>query len=114
MDEFLKSNPGLASRFSRTIQFRSYTPDELMEIFTSMISARGYFVGEGTHKHTMNFLGRRWTLRDDSFGNGRLVRNLVEASILRQSTRLAAGNLSTARSEELSELISSDIEVDLT
>jgi AAA lid domain len=114
MDGFLKSNPGLASRFSRIIQFPNYAPNELMEIFASMIGERGYFVSQGTRMHVTDLLTHRWTLRDGSFGNGRLVRNIVEAAILRQSTRLAAGNLSAARPEELSELIPDDIEVDLT
>ena len=47
MDRFLRSNPGLSSRFARTIEFPNYSPAELMQIFTDMVNANGYELSPG-------------------------------------------------------------------
>jgi hypothetical protein len=41
MNRFLTSNPGLASRFNRTIEFEDYSPEELLEIFEAMVGDGG-------------------------------------------------------------------------
>src|SRR5690606_10296647 len=41
MDEFLSSNPGLASRFSTRVKFPSYSPRELVEITELLQRGRG-------------------------------------------------------------------------
>ena len=41
MEQFLGTNPGLASRFTKTIHFDSYTVDELVEIFRRRIAELG-------------------------------------------------------------------------
>lgn len=41
MERFLDSNPGLPSRFKYTIQFEDYSPEEMTEIFKSMVEAKG-------------------------------------------------------------------------
>jgi hypothetical protein len=42
MLDFLSANPGLASRFSKTIEFENYSPDELTLIVDRMIAAHEY------------------------------------------------------------------------
>ena len=44
MEEFLSSNPGLRSRFSRFILFEDYTPEELFEILLSMCKKQEYIL----------------------------------------------------------------------
>ncbi|MEO5632596.1 AAA family ATPase [Gaiella sp.] len=109
MEAFLATNPGLASRFSRTIEFPSYTPSELMQIFVSMVADGDYTLTREASEATQALLEREWAARDSSFGNARLVRNLVEESIQRQSVRLNARVLTELTTAQLSSLEPADI-----
>jgi type VII secretion ATPase EccA len=107
MSRFIDSNPGLASRFTRTIEFPSYTPDELMQIFISITESDGYRLTHGARSAAQVLLKSAWKHRDRSFGNARLVRNLLEETVLRQSIRL--GKLADVTAETLAELTAQDI-----
>ncbi len=87
MEAFLRSNPGLRSRFAREIEFPDYTPAELSEIFTKMVADADYSLSgdvEGILKATFGT-----AVRNDGFGNARYARTLFEQSINRQALRLA-------------------------
>ncbi|MFF1699714.1 right-handed parallel beta-helix repeat-containing protein [Streptomyces sp. NPDC058257] len=87
MDSFLGSNPGLASRFSRTVEFENYSVPELVAIMENMCGQHQYELGEGTadalaaHFEAMP--------RDAGFGNGRAARGVFEEMVDRQAVRLA-------------------------
>ncbi|HYI62058.1 MAG TPA: AAA family ATPase [Acidimicrobiales bacterium] len=88
MGDFIGSNPGLRSRFPKTIVFEDYGTDELVAIFASMGEANGYRCDEGAAAAV-----RAWfeaQTRDKGFGNGRVARNLFEASVARHATRVVA------------------------
>ena len=112
MNGFLATNPGLASRFSRTIEFPSFTPSELMQIFVAMVADSDYTLTPDASEATQRLLERKWEARDSSFGNARLVRNLVEESIQRQSVRLNASVLTELTAAQLSSLEPTDIPTD--
>lgn len=42
MHRFLSSNPGLASRFARSVKFENYSTDELVDIMNGYATASGY------------------------------------------------------------------------
>ena len=109
MGGFLASNPGLASRFSRTIEFPGFTPSELMQILASMVADTDYWLTPEATQATQGLLERRWQARDSSFGNARLVRNLVEESIQSQAVRLNASALAKLTPAQLSSLEPEDI-----
>jgi hypothetical protein len=88
MERFVRSNPGLASRFPNTLEFEDYSDDELLAIFDLMVSAAGYRVAEGVAEQVRSLL--RVTPRDSAFGNGRFVRNLLDRTIARQAERLTS------------------------
>ncbi|MFC3996041.1 AAA family ATPase [Nocardiopsis sediminis] len=105
---FLATNPGLASRFSRTITFAPFAAGELVDIFRGMAGA-GDFVVPG---ETADTVAAYLAAHADRFadGNGREVRKLVESSITRQSRRierLAAGREPSV--DELKALLPEDI-----
>jgi len=106
MDEFLDANPGLRSRFPRTIRFPDYTTDELMAIFDSLCGASSYRLTLPARARVRQLFDG--APRAKGFGNGRLARNLFEAAIERQAGRVVA--LANPTDDELSELSDTDID----
>ena len=86
MGGFLAANPGLPSRFPRTIAFPDYDDDELVEIFAGLGEAGGYRCAADTLAAVRVRLAAE--PRDKGFGNGRLVRNLFERAIEQQAGRV--------------------------
>ena len=89
MRKFLDSNPGLSSRFTRTIRFPDYSARELADIFRMYARKNHYTLSPQMEKYldsSMRYLTRD---RDRNFGNGRYVRNLFEKAVERQAGRLA-------------------------
>jgi thioredoxin len=78
MTRFLAANPGLASRFNRTITFEDYSPEELLAIFEAMVRDSSYRLDEEARQRAAQIFAAAYATRGPSFGNGRLVRNLFE------------------------------------
>lgn len=97
MRQFLNSNPGLSSRFSRVITFEDYTPEELLQIFE--VFAKGFTVTEGAKSRVRMLVDDLYARRNDKSGNARDVRKLFEKTLVRQASRLAANP--TAPSNEI-------------
>ncbi|MFD4560720.1 right-handed parallel beta-helix repeat-containing protein [Streptomyces sp. NPDC058469] len=88
MGDFLSANPGLASRFTRTIEFANYTVEELVTIVESFCEAHSYSLGALTREALAVHFSRM--RRDATFGNGRAARRVFEEMVDRQSFRLAS------------------------
>jgi Holliday junction resolvasome RuvABC ATP-dependent DNA helicase subunit len=86
MANFISSNPGLPSRFPRTINFPDYTADELTFIFKGMCHKGEYEVAEDVFSGLRHYLSG--LPRSREFGNARLVRNIFEAALARQASRI--------------------------
>jgi hypothetical protein len=107
MEEFLESNPGLRSRFTRFIDFPDYSPEELTLIFERMVADEGYTLAFGALDAVKTILHREHAARGDNFGNARLVRNLFERCLTSQANRLVGGTPTRA---ELCNITRADIE----
>jgi hypothetical protein len=83
---FIESNPGLKSRFPRTIAFPDYSNDELVTIFRGFVGQAGLSLGDGVLPKVLEALGD--APRDEGFGNGRLARDLFQHMLGRQAVRL--------------------------
>ena len=89
MEDFLRTNPGLVSRFPIIIDFPDYTVDELMEITNRMLIERQYVLSkEAEWKIRDHLLQMKNVLLPSAFSNGRYVRNIIEKSIRAQAMRL--------------------------
>ena len=88
INEFLKSNPGLQSRFNNFIDFEDYSPDELFEIFSRMCKKEKYKATESANEMLIKHFYNIYNKRDSYYGNAREVRNLFELIIKNQSNRL--------------------------
>ncbi|WP_333766853.1 right-handed parallel beta-helix repeat-containing protein [Streptomyces sp. IBSBF 2435] len=108
MDQFLASNPGMASRFARTIEFPNYEPGELVTIVRGLCGRHYYELDDGA----LAALNRYFVdvPKGDTFGNGRVARKIFEEMIGRQATRLSAqphqddSALSVLTGEDVTEL----------
>ncbi len=87
MREFLSSNPGLASRFSRTVEFENYSVEELTTIVEMAAAGHGYHLAAGTREALAVHFERM--PRGADFGNGRAARKVFEEMVDRQASRLA-------------------------
>jgi Holliday junction resolvasome RuvABC ATP-dependent DNA helicase subunit len=86
MARFIEANPGLASRFRTTISFEDYGDDELVEIFGRLAADADFEPTPGCVDALRVLLAR--TPRGTGFGNGRFVRNTLDAAIGRHAWRL--------------------------
>ena len=98
MDRFLRSNPGLASRFGVRIAFPSYTPDELAEIAEVIAEQAGdSFDPDALAALEEIFRQACAQGRIDELGNGRFARSLFERACAARDLRVAElGELASA------------------
>jgi SpoVK/Ycf46/Vps4 family AAA+-type ATPase len=114
MGRFMDSNPGLASRFSNTIDFPSYTAEVLTALFGKMVSGSGYACADGVAEAAGAALGAR---RDDpNFGNAREARTLAEKTVKAHALAVSAahpGFTTPVTKEELTVLTLADLQAAL-
>jgi len=108
MDEFINSNPGLASRFNRYIRFPGYTPAELLEIFLKFCQSHSYKLSDSVHPGLQTIFSREIQVQRQHFSNARYVRNLFEKVIEAQALRVFA--LDQASKSDLQMILPDDVE----
>jgi hypothetical protein len=86
MAEFLDANPGIRSRFPKTLEFPDYTDDEMVSICMAMGKEHHYNLDATAQARLRAWLSRQQ--RGPSFGNARLVRNVFEQAVTRQASRV--------------------------
>lgn len=89
MERFVNSNPGLKSRFNKYIYFEDYTPEELLEIFDSMCKKSGLTATQDARDLVLKHFEKEYANRNETFANGREVRNFFEKAVVNQANRLA-------------------------
>jgi hypothetical protein len=109
MQRFLESNPGLASRFTRTIEFPNYSVDELVTIFSGLVRKHYYELTDDGLQAVREYFER--VPKDGTFGNGRVARKLFEAMVNNQASRLAVQP--PAKDSELSRLTARDLQAEI-
>jgi SpoVK/Ycf46/Vps4 family AAA+-type ATPase len=90
MSRFIASNPGLASRFTRTIEFADYSQAELRVIFERLCAEYGLSLAEGAGDALDAALAQMLGVSGAGPGNARDVRTLFERTVTRQAARLGA------------------------
>jgi hypothetical protein len=106
MNDFLAANPGLASRFSKTIEFENYSAEELLLITDRMVAGGDYLLDPAAGAPLTSYFDR--IADGPNFGNAREARRLVEAMRKAQSQRLRTlGRRPTL--DELRALLATDV-----
>ncbi|KXG76867.1 AAA family ATPase [Thermotalea metallivorans] len=109
MDCFLKSNPGLKSRFPIHIDFPDYELDELIRIAESIVEKRQYKLSISAKAKLSKLITQKRMEDHVLSGNARLVRNLIERAIRKQAVRLqktgsfSREDLLTIKGEDIAE-----------
>ena len=88
MHDFIDTNPGLKSRFTQTIHFDDYTPDELTEIFLHLAQDKNFTIDDDTRAAIHRQFEQLYLRRDKNFGNAREARRIFNEAVERQSQRL--------------------------
>ena len=89
MKDFIASNPGMKSRFTKTFLFEDYTPDELMKIAKFSIDKLKLQLTTEAEDALKTHFNIIYSKRDKHFGNARIVRNLLEKIKKNQLLRIA-------------------------
>jgi hypothetical protein len=106
MHQFIDSNPGLRSRFPKTIFFPDYSSEELLSIFLSLCEGSSYTCSTGARRRVREWFDTQ--PRDKGFGNARLARNLFEAAVACQASRIV--NMKSPTDGQLQSLTARDVD----
>ncbi|KIF73165.1 sporulation protein [Streptomyces sp. 150FB] len=105
MRRFLSVNPGVASRFSRTITFDDYEADELLRIVEQQAEEHEYRLGSGTPEALLKYFTA--LPKGPGFGNGRTARQTFESMVEHHAGRVA--QLPQSSTDDLTLLYSADL-----
>lgn len=106
MSRFINSNPGLKSRFARSIHFEDYSASELAEIFKVRCEQHGYLLSEHTLE-AVQHLVEQFEPQIGELGNGRFVRNIFDRCVAIQCNRLAS--LTKPSKQDLKTFLPADV-----
>jgi len=109
MDRFLRSNPGLASRFSTRVTFPSYRPADLVQIARLLAEQAGDSFDPQATEVLKDIFTRACDLgRIDELGNGRFARSLFERAcacrdvrVVRLGEQATAADLTTVTAADV-------------
>ena len=106
MQELIETNPGLDSRFARTLEFPDYTSDELVAIFELISAGKEYHLDDDARARLREVIEAE--PRGRGFGNARFTRNVFEHAVALHALRLAEVERPTP--EQLTTLVAADLE----
>ena len=107
MNRFLESNPGLKSRFNKSITFEDYSPNELLDIFELFCKLNEMRLSSDARDYLTQYLSKLSNEKSENFANGREMRNLFEKAFTIQANRLSHYN--NISDEELNIIKTEDI-----
>jgi hypothetical protein len=105
MEGFVGVNPGLASRFTRTLMFEDYDDAELVRIVEWQAGHHEYELPDGTREALLGHFGAM--VRDDRFGNGRTARQTFQRMTENHARRVV--DMTAPATEDLVTLLPEDL-----
>ncbi len=92
MENFIKANPGLKSRFQKTLHFPDYNAEDLFKVFLKFCKENDYRLSDEAADYLKLQLEEYVRNADEYFGNARDVRNFLDIAISAQANRLLEEN----------------------
>ena len=109
IDQLLRQNPGLKSKFSTVLALSDYSNDQLLEILLKMTAARGFLLSTDAPAAAKEAIKSRNRPGDTFRSNAHLCRTILEDAIRRQGMRIVDN---TVLAEALITLEASDFASD--
>ena len=118
MNNFISSNPGIKSRFSKSFTFEDYSPAELMEIAKRNLSKEKKVLTIEAEERLQKYFEEIYKSRDKKFGNARIVRNILDSVKQKILLRISAlpidqrtdDRINTCELEDINEVLNREIE----
>ncbi|MDJ1472745.1 AAA family ATPase [Xanthocytophaga flava] len=104
MEHFLEANPGLKSRFDKSLQFNDLSGEELYWVATYMLHHEGLIPDATAAAYLRKYLIELHEQRDKYFGNARAVRKIIQTAVKKQHLRMASLE-KNIRTEEVSKTL---------
>lgn len=89
MQNFLKMNPGLESRFEHKIHIEDYTDSELCQIFDMNVRKANFLFGESAREKVQLAISELCKNKGKDFANAREIRNLFDSIKLNMDSRIS-------------------------
>ena len=110
MQALFRLNPGLKDRFPLRFHFDDFTADELTEMARHLLAERNFELSEAADVRLAKLIKEAVLRKDEHFGNGRWVHNLIEHGILKcMARRVMALSLSSEEPDLFRRIEESDI-----
>jgi hypothetical protein len=90
MEQFLKMNPGLKSRFDRELYFQDFSDKELCDIAAIMLRNEGLEPSKEAVDELDIYVKNMVRNKDRYFGNARTVRKVIDQAVKQQNLRVAS------------------------
>lgn len=107
MQEFLKSNTGLISRFNKFIEFEDYSDEELIQILINMFDTTCMHITDDAIEQVRSDIQSMPSEKKMEFGNARGVRNVYEKIIVNQANRVIC--IPSPTSDDLAMILLEDV-----
>lgn len=109
MDRFIESNPGLKSRFDKTLNFEDYIADDLYQIAIYMLQHEKLTPDVEADEYLKKYMKYLYDRRDKYFGNARSVRKIISQAVRKQHLRMASLDKASRTEEMLLTLTLADL-----
>ena len=103
MRRFIDTNPGLAGRFTKTIDFPSYSADDLCEILRRMAARQQFTLPDGFEAKIKPWITER--SRAEDWANAREMRTLLEKAREAQAMQIAMNPSADLSRLEIDDLV---------
>ena len=109
MQDFLRMNPGLDSRFEHKIHIEDYTAEELFAILQLQVRKAQFVFDDGAEETARLAVQDLCKNKGKDFANARAVRNLFDTIKLRMDSRISHLSPESLTKETLMTICASDI-----